>query len=112
LCWFALINQWVPTGRSEKGIRPFTIACLYRMDNPNRHLLALAAGIIGGLIPNKHSNVHPMLMGFVLAILLTKVLYGDYDKGFQFTFSDILFLIVVGGEGILGAYITGFNKKS
>lgn len=77
----------------------------------NRHLLALSAGIIGGILPNKRSNIHPLLMGCILALFLTKVLYGDYDKGYQFTFSDIFFILIVGCEGALGAFLTGFFAK-
>ena len=50
-------------------------------------------------------------MGCLLAILFTKILYGDYDKGFQFTRSDLLFVFVVGVEGVLGAYLTSFSAK-
>lgn len=69
-----------------------------------RHLFAIGAGMVGGLIPNDKSNIHPLLMGCILAILGTKVLFGDYDFGYQWTTSDILFVLIVGGEGALGAY--------
>ena len=81
------------------------------MDNPNRHLVAIASGILGGCIPNKRSNIHPLFMGFVLSLLISKVLFGDYDKGYRFTKSDILFFVVVGSEGVLGAYITELFQK-
>ena len=71
-----------------------------------RHIFALGAGIIGGVIPNDTSNIHPLLMGCILALLGTKVLFGDYDFGYQWTTSDIFFVLIVGGEGILGAYIS------
>ena len=79
--------------------------------NPNRHLLAIATGILGGILPNKRSNIHPLLMGAVLALFFSKVLFGDYDKGYQYSFSDIIFLFVVGIEGALGAYLTSFYPK-
>ena len=81
------------------------------MDNPNRHLFAISVGIIGGLIPNKRSNIHPYVLGCIFAILFSKILFGDYDKGFQFTYSDIVFGVIAGIEGILGAYLTGFFPK-
>ena len=71
-----------------------------------RHLLAIGAGFIGGVIPNQKSNIHPLLMGFILAILLTKINFGDYDKGYRWSFSDLVFLAVVGGEGVLGAFLS------
>ena len=71
----------------------------------HRHILALLTGVVGGLIPNNKSNINPLLMGFILSILLTKIAFGDYDKGYQWSFNDIWFVLIVGGEGALGAFI-------
>ena len=84
--------------------------CAY-MDNPNRHLVAIASGILGGVLPNKRSNIHPLFMGCLLSLLFSKILFGDYDKGYNFTISDVLFFVVVGAEGVLGAYITELFPK-
>jgi hypothetical protein len=69
-----------------------------------QHFLAVLAGFFGGMIPNDKSNIHPLLMGAILSILLTKIFYGDYDKGYQWTLKDFYFVLIVGGEGALGAY--------
>ena len=45
-------------------------------------------------------------MGFMLSILLTKIVFGDYDKGYQWSLNDIWFVLIVGGEGALGAFIS------
>lgn len=45
-------------------------------------------------------------MGAILAILATKVLVGDYDKGYQWTISDVVFLAITGFEGVIGSYIS------
>ena len=55
------------------------------------------------MIPNNKSNIHPVLMGIILSILATKVVYGDYDKGYQWSINDIYFGLVVGGLGAIGA---------
>ena len=73
--------------------------------DPSRHLLALASGIVGGLIPNKKSNIHPMVMGATFALFFVKVLLGDLDPGFHFTLRDIVFLVVFASEGALGAWL-------
>ena len=70
-----------------------------------RHLFAFACGVVGGAIPNTKSNIHPMLLGAILALLMTKIVFGDYDKGYQWTASDILFLLIVGLEGAAGALL-------
>lgn len=71
-----------------------------------RHIFALACGIIAGLIPNDKSNIDPRILGSIFAILFTKIVFGDYDKGYQWSTSDILFVIIVGGEGSIGAWIS------
>lgn len=75
------------------------------LQDPKRHFLAVASGILGGAIPNQKSNLHPFLLGAILALLLVKVLYGDYDRGFQFSIADLWFLLVVAAEGALGAWL-------
>jgi hypothetical protein len=66
-------------------------------------VFAFACGAIAYMIPNNKSNIHPILMGIILSILATKVVYGDYDKGYQWSINDIYFGIVVGGIGAIGA---------
>ena len=75
------------------------------MTSTNRHILALSSGAIGAYIPNEKSNIHPVLMGALLSLLLSKVLLGDYDKGYQWSVSDIWFALQAVLEGGLGAWI-------
>ena len=72
----------------------------WRLD---RHIIACISGVIGGLLPTDKSNIHPLLMGAILAFLATKVLVGDYDRGYQWTLSDLVFGVTTISEGILGA---------
>lgn len=74
----------------------------------NRHIVALVGGMIGGVIPNNKSNIHPLVMGAIIGILSTKILVGDYDRGYQWTFSDLLFIAIAGTEGVIGASISGY----
>ena len=67
------------------------------------HLIAVASGVLGGAVPNNKSNIHPLLMGAILAVFLTKVLVGDWDAGYQWSVYDIGFLVVTAIEGALGA---------
>jgi len=84
--------------------------------NLERNRFALLCGLIGGVIPNNKSNIHPVLMGFILSILATKVIYGDYDNVYQWTTNYIYFGIVVGGLGSFGAWVSAqpnriYNKR-
>ena len=74
----------------------------------DRHLLALSAGVIGGAIP----NINPLLMGAISALLVVKVLVGDWDTGYQWTVRDIGFVIVTSLEGLLGASVFSSNKTN
>ena len=78
---------------------------LKELRDPKRHLLAVASGILGGAIPNQKSNLHPFLLGALFALLIVKLVYGDYDVGFQFSAADLLFVLIIGLEGVLGAWI-------
>jgi hypothetical protein len=81
--------------------------------HPSRHILAIAGGIVGAAIPNKTSNIHPFITAAVFAFFAVKIIYGDYDKGYQWTVSDILFAFIIIIEAIVGAIIiTQLNKIS
>jgi hypothetical protein len=71
-----------------------------------RHIFAFVCGLIAGIIPNNKSNIYPPLLGVIFAILFSKIVFGDYDRGYQWTFSDILFVLIVGAEGAIGAWIS------
>lgn len=70
------------------------------------HIFAFICGFIGGIVPNTKSNIHPLLLGCIFAILFTKIVFGDYDVGYQMTYSDFIFVSVTGIEGIVGAFIS------
>ncbi len=76
--------------------------------NLRRNLFALTTGGIAGFIPNDKSNISSPILGIIFAILATKILYGDYDIGYQWSVSDIFFLIVVGSLGAFGAFVTRY----
>ena len=76
-----------------------------QMFQAKRHILAVAAGIIGGTFPNTYSNANPYIIGAIVAGFLVKMIYGDYDKDYQWTVSDIVFWFVTLLEGALGAAI-------
>ena len=76
----------------------------------NRHILALAAGAIGGAIPNTKSNINPLLMGAILAFLVVKILVGDLDAGYQWSAKDIPFAINTIIEGVLGAALVSHRR--
>lgn len=72
----------------------------------SRYLVALGTGLVAGAVPNKKSNIHPLLLGVLLAVLIVKVLFGDFDIGYQWTLSDLWFAGSVGVVGAFGAWIT------
>lgn len=76
------------------------------MKNISQHLFSFSCGLVAGLVPNTKSNIHPVLLGIIFAVLFTKIVFGDWDKGYQWSSMDPLFLVVVGAEGAIGAYIS------
>ena len=71
-----------------------------------RNAFALFCGIIASLIPNHKSNIPPVLMGNILSILLTKIVYGDYDRGYTWSVNDIYFVVMVGSLVAFGAWLS------
>jgi hypothetical protein len=61
---------------------------------------------MAGFIPNNYSNINPLLLGAIFAVLFTKILFGDYDVGYKWTLSDVVFIIINSFEGMLGAWIS------
>jgi len=76
-----------------------------------RHILAFSVGIVAYFIPNDKSNSNPLLNGAIFSGLFVKFLCGDYDKNYQFTFSDIVFWLIVLTEGYLGASFMKYIDK-
>lgn len=75
------------------------------LSDPRRHLLAVSSGVIGGSLLNQKTEWGGYLLGALLAILVVKLFIGDLDKGFQFSLYDILFIVLFGLEGFLGAWL-------
>lgn len=73
-----------------------------------RHVLAIACGILGGTLPNNNSNANPFIIGALLSAFIVKMVYGDYDNGYKWTLSDLVFWTVTILEGILGAFIINY----
>lgn len=65
--------------------------------------------MIGGIVPNSKSNIHPILLGIIFAVLFTKIVFGDYDIGYQMTYLDIVFISVTALEGAVGALISNLT---
>jgi|694.fasta_scaffold00020_57 hypothetical protein len=78
---------------------------MHNFMQPNRHILALACGILGGAFPNTMSNIHPYLTGALVAGFTVKMIYGDYDQGYQWALSDLIFWVITLFEGFLGALL-------
>jgi hypothetical protein len=86
----------------------YTVMNKYEIRNlldPRRHILAVAGGIVGATLPNTYSNANPYIIGALVSGFLVKMIYGDYDQGYEWTFSDLVFWVVTLVEGIIGATI-------
>ncbi len=70
-----------------------------------RILSAALFGFIGGLMPNEKSNIHPVLLGIIFALLFTKIIFGDFDTGYQWSFLDIHFVLLIGFVGAFTAFL-------
>lgn len=63
-------------------------------------------GYLATLIPNKKSNIHPLVASAIFGLLFAKIVFGDWDRGFQFTYLDIIYGIAVIFSAILGGMLS------
>jgi len=68
--------------------------------------LGIFAGFLGGLIPNDKSNIPRWMMAILVGVLTLKVVYGDFDKGFQWSGSDLIFYPLAGLLALIGYYMS------
>ena len=59
-------------------------------------------GYLATLIPNKKSNIHPLVASAIFGLLFAKIVFGDWDRGFQFTYLDIFYSMAVIFSAVLG----------
>ena len=67
-------------------------------------ILSILLSIILYFIPNK-SNYSLYFMIPIIVILLIKYTLGDWDKGYIYTYKDILFYLILGLISIITIYI-------
>ena len=66
-------------------------------------------GYLATLIPNKKSNIHPLIASGIFGLLFAKIVFGDWDRGFQFTYLDIVYGIMVIFSAVLGGMLSLWN---
>ena len=63
-------------------------------------------GYLATLIPNKKSNIHPLVASAIFGLLFAKIVFGDWDRGFQFTYLDIFYSMAVIFSAVLGGIVS------
>ncbi len=89
---------------------------MYMLLSQNKHnytqvIVTIIAGYIGALIPNKLSNIPHLLMSVIIGSLVSKVVFGDFDVGYQWTQSDIYYWFITITEALIGGYLAIYVKK-
>ena len=73
--------------------------------NYEQVITTIVGGYIGALIPNKNSNINPLIMSVIIGSLFSKCIYGDFDIYYKWTLSDIYYWIITILESLLGGLI-------
>lgn len=68
-------------------------------------IITIIGGFLGALIPNKLSNIPHLLMSVIIGSLMSKTIYGDFDIGYQWSFSDVYYWFVTILEALIGGFI-------
>ena len=79
--------------------------------NYTQVIVTIIAGYSGALLPNKLSNIPHLLMAVILGSLVSKVVFGDFDIGYQWTQSDIYYWFITLIEALIGGYLALYVKK-
>ena len=59
-------------------------------------------GYLAAQIPSDKSNISPLLSAWLLGAFLSKLFYGDFDKGHRWSKSDMLYTVVVSILSLFG----------
>jgi len=86
------------------------------MLSQNKHnyvqvIATIIGGFIGALLPNKLSNIPHLLMAVIIGSLASKVIYGDFDIGYQWTISDIYYWFITIIESLVGGSAALYIQK-
>ena len=68
--------------------------------------LGIFTGFLGAMIPNDKSNIPHWMMAIIVGVLTVKVVYGDFDKGYQWSKSDLVFYPLVSILALIGYYMS------
>jgi hypothetical protein len=71
-------------------------------------MVTIIGGFLGALIPNKVSNIPHLLMSIIIGSLLSKTIYGDFDIGYKWSYSDIYYWFITILESLIGGYMATF----
>lgn len=67
---------------------------------------AVFSGFLGAMIPNDKSSIPRWLMAVLVGVITVKVVYGDFDKGYQWSKSDLIFYPLVSLLALIGYYLS------
>lgn len=79
--------------------------------NINQIIITILFGYLGAFIQSKKSNIPPLLAAAILGTFISKSIYGDWDLGYQWSISDIFFLLASICESLIGGIIFLILKK-
>lgn len=75
------------------------------IDNYRQIIVTILFGIIGAKIQSSKSNIHPLLGAVILGSFMSKSLFGDWDRGYAWTVSDIFYWITTIILSLIGGLV-------
>lgn len=70
--------------------------------NWKQMLFTVAVGFVAAFVPQKDSNIPSWLSSILLGVFFSKAIFGDYDEGYQWSFNDVLFVVVMTALSLAG----------
>ena len=68
---------------------------------------------LAALLPSEKSNIPPLLSSLILGVFLSKLFFGDFDEGYNWTMYDMYFVLIMSLISLcVGIISITISKKS
>lgn len=82
--------------------------------NYQQYVTTFMIAYLAALLPSNKSNIPPLLSSIVLGVFLSKLFFGDFDYGYQWTTNDMYFVLIMSlislCAGMLSIYISNISN--
>ena len=68
---------------------------MQNINNYQQYITTFMIAYLAALLPSEKSNIHPLLSSVILGVFLSKLFFGDFDEGYNWTINDMYFILIM-----------------